>query len=165
MRRFSIRNLKRFGFGNANMMNDIVQLEIQEYLNNFEESRIKNNGIMHMNESFYLATLNVLWRLMTGVPFRHDDERLLHLVHLERDLLKSDPIGGSLAHAFPWLTYIPGITPIKQAKQFWTEIRALIGEILIERRKLGAFRDNPSNFIDVFLHEIESGNDPMYTGN
>jgi hypothetical protein len=101
---------------------------------------------------------------MTGRSFTEHDERLIHIIYLGRDILKKDPIGASLPHAFPWLTYIPGLTIFKQARQFWTEIRALLREILIQRREEGTFRDNPTNFIDMFLQEIESERDPMYTG-
>ena len=146
------------------MMDEIVRVELNEYLDNFESTRIANNGNIFMDESFYISTLNILWRLMTGRSFTQHDERLIHIIYLGRDILKKDPIGASLPHAFPWMTYIPGITVFKEAQQFWTEMRALLKEILIQRREEGAFRENPTNFIDMFLQEIEDGKDPMYTG-
>ena len=67
MRKFSSRNLKRVGFGKQSHMNGILQDTIKEYLKEFEIKRVQNEGVINMDESFFLATLGILWSLMTVI--------------------------------------------------------------------------------------------------
>jgi len=76
LRRMVLKNLRDFGFGKQTM-EGVVQEEIKELIANFEKDL--GNPISTQNR-FNAAVLNVLWSIITGHHFSHDDARLKDLV-------------------------------------------------------------------------------------
>jgi hypothetical protein len=71
-----LKNLRDFGFGKQTI-EGIVKEEIKELIANFEKEL--ENPVSTQNR-FNAAVLNVLWSIITGHRFSHDDARLKDLI-------------------------------------------------------------------------------------
>ena len=75
-RRFTLRNLRDFGFG-KNTGEELIVNEMREFIRNLE----KHVGTpLPINRSFTVAVLNTLWMMVSGVRYEQDDPRLWFLV-------------------------------------------------------------------------------------
>lgn len=104
MRRFTIRTLRDFGFGKFKSQEGVMIEELNELMNGLNTIIDKANGIVPMKQFFTISVLNILWSLLTGTRFSHDDEKLKRFNQSASKLVQSTPIGGNLANAYPILT-------------------------------------------------------------
>ena len=71
-RRFTLRNLRDFGFG-KNSGVELITNEMREFI----QSLATNIGQpVSINRSFTVALLNTLWMIISGVRYEQDDPRL-----------------------------------------------------------------------------------------
>jgi len=61
----------------------------------------ENNGIHTFDCYFTLSVLNVLWSMLVGKSFEHNDPKLLTLIALVRDMMASCNFGNSILLAYP----------------------------------------------------------------
>jgi len=71
-RRFSLRQLRDFGFGKSSM-EEIVMDEVKEISDWLKREEGNPVSLTHR---FSLATYNSIWRILTGERFDHDDAKL-----------------------------------------------------------------------------------------
>lgn len=110
-RRFVLRTLREFGFGEMKTMTKCLEEEIDEFLHDFESIRSTSvNSEICMHQQFNLSSLNFLWRIMCGTRFSSEDKDMLQLVHLIKDTTSLISVGTQPVFAFPFLRHIPGIT-------------------------------------------------------
>lgn len=69
LRRFSLTQLKNFGFGKQSMEN-IIQEEVDLVLNGFQ------NGDSFIRFPFNASIFNIIWRIVAGKRFATDDKKL-----------------------------------------------------------------------------------------
>ena len=111
MRRFSIRTLRDFGFGKQKSMEGTIQEELQELTESLLKKIESGEGVIKMKQFFTISVLNILWSMMAGVRFSHDDAKLRELLVLIDKEVKSNAIGSVggamyLYSAFPFLAHI-----------------------------------------------------------
>ena len=75
-RRFTLRNLRDFGFG-KNTGEELIANELREFIQNLEN---RVGTPLPINRSFTVAVLNTLWMMVSGVRYEQDDPRLWFLV-------------------------------------------------------------------------------------
>ena len=75
-RRFTLRNLRDFGFG-KNSMENIVMEEVQTVINWMKK---KEGQPVTLDRKFSLSVLNALWNIMTGERYDHNDPELSHIL-------------------------------------------------------------------------------------
>lgn len=105
-RRFFIRNLREFGFGTRNM-SKLVEEEADELVK-FIFRKIDGNGqvVLNISSLFNVHVLNTLWKMLAGVRFDSDDEKMIALQSMLSDLFNNiSMVGGTFSH-FPVLKYL-----------------------------------------------------------
>jgi methyl farnesoate epoxidase/farnesoate epoxidase len=75
VRKFTIKNLRDFGFGKSHSMEALIAEELVEFITKLSKTMVENDGKVEFNSRFLvLSSVNVLWSLLTGRRFNHDDE-------------------------------------------------------------------------------------------
>jgi hypothetical protein len=100
-KRFTLRHLRDVGFGNQVSMEALIQEELQELLDVLESTMGDGQQtVLHMHNYFNLSVINVLWTLIGGIRYSHDNSNLKELLHIVDILFKSMSIGG-LSTVYP----------------------------------------------------------------
>ncbi len=106
MRKFTQRTLRDFGFGKRQTMQSAIEAETSLLIEEFKEAVIKNHGIISIRTTFVLPVLNVLWCMVAGQRYAHNDPKLLKLVEQNFLLTKSIKFGDPLEFTFKWIEKI-----------------------------------------------------------
>jgi methyl farnesoate epoxidase/farnesoate epoxidase len=117
MRRFSIRTLRDFGFGKQTSQEAVIEDEVMELFSRLN-SRLESEGnIICMQQFFNISVLNILWSMMAGVRFSHDDPEFKALVNMINQTMKLLGGNGNIFMAFPFLRHIlPKLTGYGQVR-------------------------------------------------
>jgi len=75
-RRFTLRNLRDFGFGKTSLEGLILD-EVNELVGWIQA---QNGKPIELRRRFSLAVVNVLWTLLCGKRYAHDDPKLLAIL-------------------------------------------------------------------------------------
>lgn len=110
MRKFSVRTLKTFGFGELKSAEVLLQEELSDFVKTIDEQRMENKNEVRMHHAFKISTFNILWRVMAGYRFSHDDEKIKQLIAAVDDISGIN-VGLDPEWAFPFLRHIPGCSP------------------------------------------------------
>lgn len=78
-RRFFLRHLRDLGFGQTSSEN-LIQDEINDIIQEIRAQAQSSNGLVNFSGMFNLSLLNILWALIGGERFKHDDAKLKRLV-------------------------------------------------------------------------------------
>ena len=85
-----------------------MEEELQQLMSTFN-SKIGNseNPIpLNMHKIFTVSVLTILWSMMAGVRFSHDDERLKTFVHTLSEIIGLFSASGNIFIAFPFLRHV-----------------------------------------------------------
>lgn len=104
LRRFTIRNLRDFGFGKTNSMEIVQQEELNEFIK-YLKTKIGPSGseIFPVKGLFNLPVLNIVWNLIMSERFSYDDPKLNHYVQLNEEFFMSQNFVSSWSLFFPFL--------------------------------------------------------------
>ncbi|XP_021966277.1 methyl farnesoate epoxidase [Folsomia candida] len=157
MRRFSMRTLRDFGFGRIQSMESVIDDEITLVLSSLENVTSSKKE-MSMRQFFTVSILNILWSMVAGFRFSHEDVKLKKLINLIDETSKNNPAKAGIVQAFPFLfRFVKNSHRANRRRIFIEEMQNFFREILDERRKSGSYKeDTPKDFIDVFLQEIDA---------
>ncbi|XP_024893814.1 methyl farnesoate epoxidase-like [Temnothorax curvispinosus] len=153
-RRFALRTLKEFGFGNGTMediiLNDAVSLTTTI------ESLSKSGPITNLYNITSIAVLNSLWTLVAGARFDLENPKLTEILSVVNGIIRNSNVTGGILTHMPFLRYIiPGLTGFTVLNQRLTRMWQFIGSEIARHKQTrthGEFRD----FIDVYLAEMET---------
>lgn len=101
-RKFSMQHLKNFGLGGKAMIMYIEE-EIKVLIDSLRE---RCNEPIIMNDLFGVGVINVLWAIVAGERFSHDDDRLNELLKMIEVSFRTVDISGSMLNQLPILRYI-----------------------------------------------------------
>lgn len=169
LRRFTMRNLREFGFGKSAVMDVVVHEEITKFMNHLKiQVNQAPNQTIFVQDLFSLTMLNVLWRLVSGKPYDYNDPKILRLLKLNDEFFRSTNFGVDISQVFPILRDLfPDWSGRKLQRQTSKEMYDYGKELLQEQRQQGNYKD-PQSFIDVFTAKVEtSKEDPQtdFSGN
>ncbi|XP_011692220.1 PREDICTED: probable cytochrome P450 305a1 [Wasmannia auropunctata] len=153
-RRFVLRTLKEFGFGNVTMEDIILNDAVS--LTSMVESLAKLGPITNLYNITSIAVLNSLWTLVAGARFDLENPKLAEILSVVNEIIRNtNATGGILTH-LPFLRYIiPGLTGFTALNQRLTRMWQFIGTEIARHKQTrthGEFRD----FIDVYLAEMDT---------
>lgn len=104
LRRFTLRNLRDFGFSKSNLMENAQQVELQYFRADLKEKLKKNgSGVMSMRGFFNMPVLNVVWSMIMSERFAYDDPKLKHYIRLNDEFFLSNNFVSSWSLFFPFL--------------------------------------------------------------
>ncbi|CAG7733123.1 unnamed protein product [Allacma fusca] len=156
-RRFTLRHLRDFGFG-KNYMEGLILEEVDELI---EWLKSQEGKPVSINRKFYLAVINSLWTILAGKRFSHTDPKLEKVFEL---LIMS---GRSINPVF--IMFMPRLSKLVPNLSGWNKIQDLIKSsrhIVTDpvKEHTEEFtpdrKENPRDFIDAYLGEIEKTTDP-----
>ncbi|CAL8078973.1 unnamed protein product [Orchesella dallaii] len=157
-RRFLLRHLKDLGFGKKDAMESMISVELQELTSRLRQRMADGKqAVVCMHNYFNLSVLNVLWTMIAGTRYSHDDEKLLTLIEHVDMLMKCGSVG-NLSSMFPILRKIaPKLTGEEKQLEAYRVLQNFLRELIQERKQIqGKEEDsNPENcFLDIYLQEI-----------
>jgi len=100
-RRFTLRNLRDFGFGKVSM-ESLIQEEVEKCIEMLSQETGK---VTKLSLKLNIAILNALWKLLTGEKLEYDSPKSKEIVERFNDMFRSSNVGG-LIRIFPWLKHI-----------------------------------------------------------
>jgi cytochrome P450 len=153
-RRFALRRLRDWGFGKITL-EGLIQEEIQETCEEMDEKVKENKGIVPIANAFGVPVINILWAVVAGKRFSHDDDKLKELLRRINESFRTQSHANNLINEYPFLRHLPYFSADWQkliaardhTKDF---IQEAIDEHIKTRDPL-----NPRDFLDDFLHEME----------
>ncbi|XP_049832281.1 methyl farnesoate epoxidase-like [Schistocerca gregaria] len=156
-RRFTLRHLRDFGFGKISMEGRILE-EVEDLVGSLA------NKTVQVTELFGIHMVNVLWAVAAGSRFERHDARLKKLLEGVNETFRSgNPTGSMLRRLLPFLTKLaPGLTGYSREVETRTELQDFIREAVHQHRETLDV-DNPRDFIDVYLREMDASKDPTFT--
>lgn len=110
MRRFTTRTLRDFGFGRNKSMESVIDEEIVLVFEKMDKFASSGESL-GMHQFFAVSILNILWSMVAGVRFAHDDPKLQKLIKLLDETSKNAPVETNIAQAFPFLWPLAKRTP------------------------------------------------------
>ncbi|XP_075224984.1 methyl farnesoate epoxidase-like isoform X1 [Lycorma delicatula] len=106
-RRFSLQNLKSFGFGRSAMEQRII-LETSELVSGLK-IKCKDEKSLRTDCMFGTSILNTIWTMLAGQRYDLDDERLKELLLSITKLFRIVDMSGGLINKMPFIRFIaPG---------------------------------------------------------
>jgi methyl farnesoate epoxidase / farnesoate epoxidase len=116
-RRFTLRHLKDLGFGKKSM-ESIIQEEAESLVLEVAKKAGANfSDTVELCNILGTSSINVLWYIIAGKRYKHDDERLQTLITLVKDISSQFNAAGGLAACFPIILDVaPGLTELEKLK-------------------------------------------------
>ncbi|XP_021955195.1 methyl farnesoate epoxidase [Folsomia candida] len=157
LRRFSLRTLRDFGFGKQKSQDAVMEEELRELMSRLNSKLESEGNTVCMQQFFNISVLNIIWSMVAGVRFNHDDPEFVVLVANLNATLRLVTATGNIMLAFPFLSSIlPKLTGYGEVrKKCIAKFQDLFMNLLKERRDLGHYKDDQLDYVDVFISEIE----------
>ncbi len=106
MRKFTQRTLRDFGFGKRHTMQSAIEAETTALEKDFKKAIDTKNGIVRIRTTFVLSVLNVLWCMVAGQRYEHDDPKLVKMMDRNFAMTKSTTFAEPFNLAFSWVKKI-----------------------------------------------------------
>jgi len=106
MRKFSQRTLRDFGFGKRYSMQSVIEVEISDIMAVMRREMKHSDGILKIRTTFLLSVLNVLWCMIAGHRYSHDDPKLTSMMQNNFAMIKAQTFVDPLVLLIPLLRNI-----------------------------------------------------------
>ncbi|OXA43620.1 methyl farnesoate epoxidase [Folsomia candida] len=157
LRRFTLRQLRDFGFG-KNTMEESIMTEVTELIDGLKEHGEK--PLEDIKLKFTLAVVNSLWSLCTGIKYKQNDEELIKMTEDVNKAFHEVQEGGSIILFMPWLTKVmPVWSGYEKVKREILKMADSCRKPMLDHKKT-YHEDFDRDFTDVFLKEIRKTTDP-----
>jgi methyl farnesoate epoxidase/farnesoate epoxidase len=146
-RRFSLKTLKDFGFGKQSL-EEAINLEIDCLIEEFECC----HGDFKMATNFNVPIINILWQLAANMRFTKEDSKGIEMVEKVNSIFSNGVIPVLLPM---WINKMfPRMTGYSERVEVLQEQKKYVRDIIDEHKK-NIDSNNPRDFIDVYLQEME----------
>ena len=154
-RRFSLKSLKDLGFGRKSL-EDSIHFEVEEII----EQCFSSEEDILLGSDFNIPIINILWQIVANKRLSPDSRKDRELIKLVTDFFSSPAVGMPL----PELAY--AVLPKSLARlssvgkrNYGIEDMAKHFSLEVQRRQGFHDPENPADFIDVYLNELDKGNE------
>lgn len=147
-RRFTLRALKDFGFGQTGMESIIVE-ELAQFTAHMKSFAGKPTDIRAV---FMLPLINILWRVMSSQQFEYDNPQMIELLKHVTYLFQYDSSAEfKISLAWPWLAKLGPLRKLLK-KDEWLAANYRVLDMMrasIEDHEKTMDMDAPRDFIDM----------------
>nr|CAD7408709.1 unnamed protein product [Timema poppensis] len=134
-RKFTVRHLREFGIGKKSM-EGIIYEEVENLMKNLKKT--KN---IQVGGYFNIAVVNVLWAVMAGKRFAHDDKEFVKLTRGLFRMFRAGNAAGGIMDLFPLLRYVaPSLGGYKEMKEATNDIYGFFKVLF--KNKVAQWLDN-----------------------
>ena len=154
-RRFSLKSLKDLGFGRKSI-EDSIHFEVEEMI----EHCFSSEEDILLGSDFNIPIINILWQIVANKRLSPESKEDMELIKLVTDFFSAPAV----AMPLPQLAY--ACLPKSLARLFSVGkrnygIEDMAKHFSLEVQNRQGFHDpeNPADFIDVYLTELEKGNE------
>lgn len=138
-------------------MSSLIEEETQELVNYVLKTiQDKDSTVFEMTTLFNVHVLNTLWRMLAGVRYKHEDDKMQELQAILSELFERvSMIGASFSH-FPILKYL---APELSGYNLYIRTHLRIWDFLNRELKYHKETHNPNeprDFMDVYLNVLKS---------
>nr|AIL94124.1 cytochrome P450 CYP3036A1 [Tigriopus japonicus] len=155
-RRFTLRNLRDFGFGKSGM-ESLIKMEVEELLE-IMETEVGTD--VPFKNKFYASVINALWTILNGERVGLNDPTLKEVIHYVNEIVSQDM--NNLINVFPAIRHVSKEwSGFNKAMKPAFKILEYIKNTISEHQKTHDPNSQARDFIDVVLNKIhESQDDP-----
>lgn len=150
-RRFTLRSLKDLGFG-RNSIEPIMQKELEDLINTFSQTEGQK---VDVGLTFNSSIINVIWAMVIGKRFSHEDVRLLELVDKVNKMLQSfNPFHP--AYRFPIIKkFFPNLDVYKSQDTYMRQLLNFIEDETAQYEKELLADESSFSYIRAYLKEMK----------
>lgn len=167
LKTYVIRALRDYGLNKSDLMESVISEEIKSFHERLTTIAKKNGDKVHMERFFQPSIMSILWALMAGERYNHDDPNLDRLLKINSTWFQTGNFGAGVVVAYPFLRFLfkewTGYYRMQHGNEMiWNFIR----EVIADHRGRKEYKEEPKNFIDRFLQEIDKagGKSDLFTG-
>nr|CAD7571450.1 unnamed protein product [Timema californicum] len=148
-RKFTVRHLREFGIGKKSM-EGIIYEEVENLMKN-----LKKTKTIQVGGYFNIAVVNVLWAVMAGKRFAHDDKEFVKLTRGLFRMFRAGNAAGGIMDLFPLLRYVaPSLGGYKEMKEATNDI---YGFFKVDSRNVSSFVSIVEGLMAVCLDLFAAG--------
>lgn len=153
-RRFTLRNLRDFGFGKASV-EDIVKTELLHQIDNI---RNKEGQALDFSWDFNVGITNVIWTITAGHRFDPDSKEMHEIHRVVRELTLAAP-KMIMYDVFPFLLWLPeklnGVYPMRKITDMFINF---FEDEIKEHQNTYKEGEPHRDLIDVYLQKFRDDN-------
>ncbi|XP_021961978.1 cytochrome P450 2J5 isoform X2 [Folsomia candida] len=160
LRRFTLRQLRDFGFGKSTM-EGLIMDELGEILDWMKSK--EGLPVRDVKQRMAVAVVNSVWTLVTGKRYKQEDPAILKLTKDFTETMDELSKGAGPGIMLPLLRYV-GFKGLTLWRNHLENLKALFSSIVQEHKETYT-EGSPRDFVDSFLGEINSCKDeesPFY---
>ncbi|XP_021960494.2 cytochrome P450 18a1 [Folsomia candida] len=159
LRRFTLRQLRDFGFGKQSM-EELIMVEVAELIEHLKRFEVGRKPVTDLKEMSILAVANSLRVIVAGKRYRHDDPELLNFTRTAEKALQDLLENAGLLFFVPWLgKSFPRLTGYAKLKERGLEFLDSFQKPVKEHLETYS-PENIRDFIDAYIKEMKTVTDP-----
>nr|CAB3235674.1 vitamin D 25-hydroxylase-like [Phallusia mammillata] len=154
-RKFVLTSLRKFGFGKTSLEGPIA--DEARYLG--DALRKCEGDYEQGKHNFMDAMANVICKLALGTRFDYDDDRsFIQFARNVTNRFQNASFSLIACIMIPWCHHFPPVRkPLRDMDKLFVKMHATMKEYIVEHKKTFN-RDDPQNFLDEYLVELEKNN-------
>jgi Cytochrome P450 len=140
-------------------MDGLIHEEIAVLMENLNKrissaDDMQSEGIL-IKDLFPVSVINILWAIMAGVRYDHNNESFQMLMHNVNEFFRNgNPTGGIMA--MPILRFVPIVNGPYKRQLVSVDVLQKFIQKTINEHKSTYQEDNMRDFVDVFLSEMKA---------
>lgn len=106
LKTYVVRALRDFGFNKSEQMEGVIAEELRHFHGRLSKIANQNGGKYRMERFFQPSIMSILWSVMAGERYNHDDPNLERLLEINSTWFQNGNFGAGMVVAYPFLRWL-----------------------------------------------------------